>query len=112
MMADTGTMMSVKFSVSSGQFIPEPPTRLFTGRFVSYETDRDWDVAPDGRFLMIQQPTAEEVLTRNQKIFPTTLRLVLNWMSPTTQTTINMGPGPAVPQIARNNNNNQNNNNV
>lgn len=35
-----------------------------------------YDVSPDGRFLMtIQEATAR----RNQTIFPSTLRILLNW---------------------------------
>jgi hypothetical protein len=36
------------------------------------------DVAQDGRFLM-RQPIREQVDERNKKIFPSTLRIVLNW---------------------------------
>ena len=37
-----------------------------------------YDVAPDGRFLAIQ-PISEPSGERDRKIFPSTLRLVLNW---------------------------------
>ena len=38
----------------------------------------NFDVAPDGRFLL-DQPVAEGIEERDRIVFPSTLRLVLNW---------------------------------
>ena len=43
-----------------------------TGAFGPY------DVTADGRFL-INQPVAEAATERNRRMFPTSLRFVLNW---------------------------------
>jgi hypothetical protein len=74
------TMMSVHFKVSGPEFIPDKPVRLFEHMpFGGGTTVRaSYDVAPDGRFLEIQ-PISQPAGERDKKIFPSTLRLVLNW---------------------------------
>ena len=48
------------------------PTELFRGPYLTDGNLRTYDVAPDGRFLMIE--------IRRQVVEPTThLKLVLNW---------------------------------
>jgi hypothetical protein len=72
--------MSVRFKVSGTDFIPEKPAMLFEQPFLGGGTTvrATYDVAPDGRFLLNQRvaTSAEE---RNRKIYPSTLRIVLNW---------------------------------
>jgi dipeptidyl aminopeptidase/acylaminoacyl peptidase len=71
------TMMAVRFAISGGKFIPEKPVALFDG--VEFRTNgRGYDVSSDGRFLLPKAQT-EETEERLRKIFPSTLRVVLNW---------------------------------
>ena len=70
-------MMAVRYKVSSSEFLPEKPVVLFEGRFAT-ANPRSYDVAPDGRFLMMQA-NRDEQNERDKKIFPSTLRVVLNW---------------------------------
>ena len=37
-----------------------------------------YDVSPDGKFL-VNQPIAEDEAERNERIFPSRLRIALNW---------------------------------
>jgi Tol biopolymer transport system component len=73
-------MMSVSYKVSGTDFIPENPVMLFQGAFLSTTPARMYDVAPDGRFLMVQ-PISAQAGTRDSKIFPSTLRIIVNWTS-------------------------------
>jgi serine/threonine-protein kinase len=73
-------IMSLRYKVSGQEFLPEKPMMLFQTNFVIGGTTvrAAYDVAPDGRFLLNQAipDTANE---RAQRIFPSTLRLILNW---------------------------------
>ena len=73
-------VMSVKFKVSGGKFIPEQPEFLFQQALLGSGTTvrATYDVAPDGRFLL-NQPITNLAEARIRKIFPSTLRLILNW---------------------------------
>ena len=71
-------MLSVRFKVSNGEFVPEKPVVLFEGQFGDAGPVRGYDVAPDGRFLM-RQAISDPANDRNKKVFPSTLRIVLNW---------------------------------
>ena len=70
-------MMAVRFSVSGGKFLPEKPSTLFEGQFATAQP-RSYDVATDGRFLMMQTPPDKQN-ERSKAIFPSRLRFVLNW---------------------------------
>jgi serine/threonine protein kinase len=73
-------MMAVPFNVSGGSFVPGEPVELFRPPSLGSGTTvrGTYDVAPDGRFLLNQ--VAPEVREeRNRRIFPSTLRIVLNW---------------------------------
>ncbi|HEX4997289.1 MAG TPA: tetratricopeptide repeat protein [Terriglobia bacterium] len=106
-----GSMMSVRFSVSEGEFVPQPPTTLFTGRFVSNAVGRNWDVAPGGDFFMIQAAPPADLQARNQAIFPSKIRLVLNWTASSTLAAVSFssdagaqpgarGPSPGAKALA------------
>ena len=73
-------LMAHPFTVSGGTFIPGKPTALFSQASLGGGTTvrANYDVAPDGRFLMNQVIT-EAAQERNRRIFPSTLRVVLNW---------------------------------
>jgi Tol biopolymer transport system component len=73
------TMMAVRFKIASGKFIPEKPVALFDG-VESRTNGRGYDISADGRFLLPKAQT-EETEERLRKIFPSTLRIVLNWTS-------------------------------
>jgi hypothetical protein len=60
-------VMVVKVSTSSG-FSASKPMKLFEGK---YQLGANYDVAPDGRFLMVQLGLQESA--------PTLINAVLNW---------------------------------
>ena len=73
-------MMTVPFTVSDGSFVPGKPVELFRPPTLGSGTTvrGTYDVAPDGRFLL-NQIAPEVTQERNRRIFPSTLRIVLNW---------------------------------
>jgi serine/threonine-protein kinase len=71
-------MMSVHFAASDKEFIPEKPAVLFAWKFEVGIIGRAYDVAPDGRFLVMQRIPDLEAEWR-RKVFPATIRVVLNW---------------------------------
>jgi hypothetical protein len=73
-------VMSVKFKVSGSEFIPDKPVMLFQQPLLGSGTTvrATYDVAPDGRFLL-NQAIAGLTEERSRKIFPPTLRVILNW---------------------------------
>jgi serine/threonine-protein kinase len=66
-------MMSVKILATSPEFRAGAPIELFSGGFLQWAATlpRTYDVAADGRFLMVQ--TSEQRTTRRE------IRVVLNW---------------------------------
>jgi serine/threonine-protein kinase len=75
-----GRTFSVRFKITGAEFIPEKPVLLFEQPGLGGGTTvrATYDVTPDGRFLL-NQPIPEFTGERNRKIFPSTLRLILNW---------------------------------
>ena len=73
-------MMAVPFTVSGGVFVPGKPVPLFSQASLGGGTTvrAAYDVTADGRFL-INQPVDEAATERNRRMFPTSLRFVLNW---------------------------------
>ena len=73
-------MMAVRFKISGTEFVSEKPTKLFERPALGGggNVRANFDVAPDGRFLL-NQPMTERAEERDRKIFPTTLRFILNW---------------------------------
>jgi hypothetical protein len=73
-------IVAVPFTVSAGTFVPGKPVTLFSQASLGGGTTvrANYDVAPDGRFLLNQVMT-EAGQERNRRIFPSTLRFVLNW---------------------------------
>jgi serine/threonine-protein kinase len=70
-------MMSVRFKVEGTAFVPEKPVLLFEGDFQT-ASPRSYDVAADGRFLMVRI-TPDPENKWNKSVYPSTLRIVLNW---------------------------------
>jgi Tol biopolymer transport system component len=77
-------IMSVRFKTSGTDFVPEKPVMLFQQIPIVGGTSvrATYDVAPDGRFLF-NVPVPEAIEERIRKIFPSTLRLILNWTEET-----------------------------
>ncbi len=61
-------MMTASFDTASGS--PGTPSVLFEGRYVSGTNMRGYDLAVDGRFIMVRTP--DESLPRQ-------INVVLNW---------------------------------
>ena len=72
--------MSVRFKIAGSDFVPEKPVMLFQAPLIIGGTSvrPTYDVAPDGRFLF-NLPIIESEEARARRIFPSTLRVVLNW---------------------------------
>ena len=70
-------MMSVHFKVDGNEFLPGKPDSIFEGEFATAQP-RSYDVAADGRFLMIRLVPDREN-KRNKAIYPSVLRTILNW---------------------------------
>ena len=64
-----GAMMSVAVKTSGTDFVPDKPVMLFRGVFLNTTPTRMYDVAPDGRFLMVQ-PIPAQTTARDSEIFP------------------------------------------
>jgi serine/threonine-protein kinase len=75
------SIMSVHYTAGD-QFVPAKAVRLFQYRpsIGGTSVRASYDVAPDGRFL-INEPVEEGQAERASLIFPSTLRVMLNWTS-------------------------------
>jgi eukaryotic-like serine/threonine-protein kinase len=73
-------MTAVPFTVSSGSFVPGKPVELFRQAALGGGTTvrATYDVSRDGRFLFMQG-VPEVAAERARKIFPSSLRFILNW---------------------------------
>jgi dipeptidyl aminopeptidase/acylaminoacyl peptidase len=74
-------IMSVRFTVTDDEFVPERPTMLFRRPFwlgAGTSVRATYDVAPDGRFLL-NQPIADVAAERTRLLFPDHLQFVSNW---------------------------------
>jgi hypothetical protein len=74
------TLMSVKFKTSATEFIPDKPTMLFAQPTLGAGTTvrATYDVGPNGTFLL-NQAIPDLTGDRNRKIYPQSLRVILNW---------------------------------
>jgi Tol biopolymer transport system component len=69
-----GNIKVMAVSVTAGgKFTVGTPRALFKGRYASNPTVRQYDVAPDGRFLMMRE-------TKRPPMKPTQMILVQNWL--------------------------------
>jgi len=73
-------MFAVPFAVTSGAFVPGQPVELFRQPALGGGTTvrATYDVSRDGRFLF-NQAIPEIAAERNRRIFPASLRFILNW---------------------------------
>ena len=65
-------MMAVAVTLSP-TFTVGPPHELFEGRYAVGSPHRNYDVSPDGRFLMLQEPPVTPPAPVTQMV------LVLDW---------------------------------
>jgi hypothetical protein len=74
----------VRFKIAGTEFIPDKPVKLFEQPALGAGTTvrATYDVAPDGKFLL-NLSIPESAGERARQIFPSRLRLVLNWMDET-----------------------------
>ncbi len=70
---------SVGVEIDGERLIPRLPVELFEGRYSSAEPIRAYDVAPDGRFLLMNSPDKAARTATTKEFFPTRIRLVQNW---------------------------------
>ena len=77
-----GSMMAVSVTVDDDSIEFGRPTRLFaTDDYQGTFPVRNWDVAPDGRFLMLRKVSTEERVRIMNQAFPDRIRLIQNWTS-------------------------------
>jgi dipeptidyl aminopeptidase/acylaminoacyl peptidase len=72
---------SVKVDVDGDRLRPGPPELLFEGYYLTSNPVRSYDVAPDGRFLMIKQPDESTLSAAIEELFPTRIQVVQNWLA-------------------------------
>ncbi len=76
----TPALFAVPFTVSNGSFVPGRPAELFRQSALGAGTTvrATYDVSRDGRFLF-NQASPQVAAERARKIFPSSLRFILNW---------------------------------
>ncbi len=70
---------SVRIHVAGERLRPGLPVELFEGPYNAVAPLRSYDVAPDGRFLLIKKPDEAAQRAAIEEFFPTRIRLVQNW---------------------------------
>ncbi len=70
---------SVGIEADGERLIPGLPVELFEGRYSAAGPVRAYDVAPDGRFLLMKPPDEGALKAITEEFFPTRIRLVQNW---------------------------------
>lgn len=58
----------------------EPPVKLFEGDYGSVFAVRSYDVAPDGRFLLVKRPDEAAMAAAVGRFFPDRVSVVLDWL--------------------------------
>ena len=75
-----GAMWAVPLTPSGDRILPGRPVRLFdAGLYSGLSPTRSYDVAPDGRFIMVGKTENEDKYRR--LIFPDRLRVVQEWVA-------------------------------
>jgi serine/threonine-protein kinase len=75
------TFYSVRLHVDGDHVTPGQPENMFEGRYLHSTPVRSYDVAPDGRFLLIKDfgdPSDSAVI---DELFPTSIHVVQNWFA-------------------------------
>jgi eukaryotic-like serine/threonine-protein kinase len=63
-----------------GSLSAEPPVKLFEGDYGSVFAVRSYDVAPDGRFLLVKRPDEAAMAAAVGRFFPDRVNVVLDWL--------------------------------
>jgi Tol biopolymer transport system component len=78
--AQPPALIAIPFTVANGTFVPGKPVELFRQQALGGGTTvrATYDVSRDGRFLF-NQGSPDAAAERIRKIFPASLRFILNW---------------------------------
>jgi Tol biopolymer transport system component len=60
---------------------PDRPVKLFDGDYGSSWAVRSYDVAPDGRFLLIKRPDEAALEEAIGQFFPSRIKVIVNWFA-------------------------------
>jgi len=74
-----GKYYSVGIEADGERLILGLPVELFEGRYYGAIPIRSYDVAPDGRFLLMKLPDEAVMTAITEELFPTRIRLVQHW---------------------------------
>ena len=74
-----GAFYSVRVDVAGMRLKADLPVKLFEGLYIGTDPVRSYDVAPDGRFLLMKPPDEAARTALIEEFFPTRIRLVQNW---------------------------------
>ncbi len=72
---------SVRLHVDGDRVTPGQPEKLFEGNYQGSTPLRSYDVAPDGRFLLIKGSGKPSDSTVIEELFPTSIQVVQNWFA-------------------------------
>jgi serine/threonine-protein kinase len=75
------TFYSVQLDVGDGRLTPGQPEKLFGGTYARSFKIRSYDVAPDGRFLLIKGNDESILSAVIEELFPTRIQVVQNWFA-------------------------------
>jgi hypothetical protein len=67
--------------VEADRLAPSRPEKLFEGVYRWGGPIRSYDVAPDGRFLLIKNPDESALSSAIEELFPTRIQVVQNWFA-------------------------------
>jgi hypothetical protein len=77
----TDAFYAVQLHADGDHVTPGQPEKMFEGDYYWTKTTRSYDVAPDGRFLLIKgsgEPSDSAVI---EELFPTSIQVVQNWFA-------------------------------
>lgn len=70
---------SVSLSRSGGSLTASGPVKLFEGNYGSVHAVRSYDIAPDGRFILVKRPDDSALEAAIDQFFPGRIQLIQNW---------------------------------
>lgn len=77
----TSSFFAVRIDIDGDRLIPSLPQELFEGSYRIGGPLRTYDVAWDGRFLLIKMPDDSSVAAMLDAAFPSRIRIVQNWFA-------------------------------
>jgi serine/threonine-protein kinase len=78
---DAHTFYAVQLTVEADRLTPGRPEKLFEGVYRWGGPIRSYDVAPDGRFLLIKNPEESALSAAIEELFPNRIQVVQNWFA-------------------------------